>query len=207
MTIRDSIFESALEQTVTIRGAHYARGPRETALASIQIKGGRIAYIQAHSPSGHANPPASIEIDLSGFLVMPGLINAHDHLEFSLFPRLAIPPTAITSNGEMTYTTNFPMSLQDAGQCPKMYAHGGVVFAIFSAVLPRLANTALFCRRFKGQIFQFAWCSNTDGRTHPLSGVTFAPRALPHLRDGPSLCMHVKEQMNWREKNFGHWIV
>jgi cytosine/adenosine deaminase-related metal-dependent hydrolase len=27
-------------------------------------------------------------IDLSGFLLFPGLVNAHDHLEFALFPRL-----------------------------------------------------------------------------------------------------------------------
>jgi cytosine/adenosine deaminase-related metal-dependent hydrolase len=33
-----------------------------------------------------------LELDLDGFMVMPGLINAHDHLEFSLFPRLAAAP-------------------------------------------------------------------------------------------------------------------
>jgi hypothetical protein len=32
------------------------------------------------------------EVDLSDFLVMPGLINGHDHLQFALHPRLADPP-------------------------------------------------------------------------------------------------------------------
>ncbi len=32
------------------------------------------------------------ELDLTGHLLLPGLINAHDHLEFSLFPRLGRGP-------------------------------------------------------------------------------------------------------------------
>ncbi|MBV8709585.1 MAG: amidohydrolase family protein [Acidobacteriaceae bacterium] len=32
------------------------------------------------------------KIDLSGFLILPGLINAHDHLEFNLFPRVGHGP-------------------------------------------------------------------------------------------------------------------
>lgn len=32
--------------------------------------------------------PDDRDLDLRGFLLLPGLINAHDHLEFNLFPRL-----------------------------------------------------------------------------------------------------------------------
>jgi ubiquinone/menaquinone biosynthesis C-methylase UbiE/cytosine/adenosine deaminase-related metal-dependent hydrolase len=33
-----------------------------------------------------------LRINLEGYVLFPGLINAHDHLEFALFPRLGAPP-------------------------------------------------------------------------------------------------------------------
>ncbi len=53
---------------------------------SIEIKGERITRILPGRLS------AQMAIDLDGFLVMPGLINAHDHLQFALYPRLGHPP-------------------------------------------------------------------------------------------------------------------
>jgi hypothetical protein len=58
----------------------------------MQIMGGRIAHILAARSSSSIAASRCPEIDLSGFLLMPGLINAHDNLEFALFPRLAAPP-------------------------------------------------------------------------------------------------------------------
>lgn len=58
--------------------------------ASLAIADGRISHV-----FGIQNTPrrsTSIELDLSGFLLMPGLINPHDHLHFSLHPKLGNPP-------------------------------------------------------------------------------------------------------------------
>lgn len=73
-----------------IRGARVAFGPRESALAAVGIANGRVETLNSSNPARGADfvSHASETLDLSGYLVLPGLINAHDHLEFALFPRL-----------------------------------------------------------------------------------------------------------------------
>jgi cytosine/adenosine deaminase-related metal-dependent hydrolase/ubiquinone/menaquinone biosynthesis C-methylase UbiE len=75
-----------------LTGARVVLGPRETINAQIRIEDGRIAAIgyPAHRRRGGAAPAATL--DLGGYLVLPGLINAHDHLEFGLFPNLGRGP-------------------------------------------------------------------------------------------------------------------
>ena len=75
--------------TTSIHGARCALGPQETAYASVTISGGRILSLAAPM---HDELSCNADIDLNGFLLMPGFVNAHDHLEFSLFPRLGNPP-------------------------------------------------------------------------------------------------------------------
>jgi Amidohydrolase family len=65
-------------------------GPHESIQASLQITGERITRVLAGRIPGTVSDRDNI--DLSGYLILPGLVNAHDHLEFSLFPRLAHPP-------------------------------------------------------------------------------------------------------------------
>ena len=72
-----------------ITGARIALGPQEAVSAGIAISAHRIAQITTSKSAPHtASTSTSNALDLSGFLLLPGLINAHDHLEFALFPRL-----------------------------------------------------------------------------------------------------------------------
>jgi len=77
---------------IAIHGARYAIGPRETACASILITGDRLTNILAFPTVLPEKVLDSEDLDLSGWLILPGLVNSHDHLHFSLFPRMGDPP-------------------------------------------------------------------------------------------------------------------
>jgi cytosine/adenosine deaminase-related metal-dependent hydrolase len=63
-----------------LSGARVARSATEASHTDISIRRGRLLLGGA--------PGKGRRVDLGGYLILPGLINAHDHLEFNLFPRL-----------------------------------------------------------------------------------------------------------------------
>ena len=75
---RDTGDASSLQLT----GARCALGAATAVHSALTIRCGRIAWI------GEASHAAASTVDLTGYLLLPGLINAHDHLEFALFPNL-----------------------------------------------------------------------------------------------------------------------
>lgn len=76
-------------RSTLLAGARVARGPNAAIQADVEIANGRVRAIAA---AGRNACAARGGIDLSGYLLLPGLINAHDHLEFNLFPRLGNGP-------------------------------------------------------------------------------------------------------------------
>lgn len=64
---------------MTLSGARLAISASESVQADVTVTG---RYIRFGGSSCHR------VFDMSGFLILPGLINAHDHLEFNLFPRM-----------------------------------------------------------------------------------------------------------------------
>jgi cytosine/adenosine deaminase-related metal-dependent hydrolase len=68
-----------------LTGARVARGATSTERIDLEIRRGRF------QPWGNSTGKGP-ELDLDGYLILPGLINCHDHLEFNLFPRLGRGP-------------------------------------------------------------------------------------------------------------------
>ncbi len=107
-----------------VHGARCALGPRESVRASIEITGGHVTRVLSGSALSSTARSSCPEIylhgiDLSGFLILPGLINAHDHLEFSLFPRLANPPYRNYIDWGMDIHNKFPAVIAKHRGVPK----------------------------------------------------------------------------------------
>src|SRR5215469_1255718 len=81
------------QANLKISGARLAISPSAATRSSIAMVDGYIATIgwSGHRHS-HATVKSATTVDLSGHLVLPGLTNSHDHLEFGLFPNLGRGP-------------------------------------------------------------------------------------------------------------------
>jgi SAM-dependent methyltransferase len=72
----------------SLRGGRFALGPSDSFSGEMRISNSRIECLSTRERAVRSPNVSNSSIDLYGLLVLPGLINAHDHLEFALFPRL-----------------------------------------------------------------------------------------------------------------------
>lgn len=89
----DQSFPSKEGASIQFTGACYALGPTEHTPATVAIEHDNIGWISSQ-PRLHDDDSKSTAdlVDLRGYLLFPGLINAHDHLEFALYPNLGEGP-------------------------------------------------------------------------------------------------------------------
>jgi len=88
------VAESSTARLRTISKSRIALNASQAITADLRIDNeGRIEFLgEANRRGGELPVPSATALDLGGHLVLPGLINAHDHLDFALFPRLGKGP-------------------------------------------------------------------------------------------------------------------
>jgi cytosine/adenosine deaminase-related metal-dependent hydrolase len=83
--------------SLLVSGGWVALNASATVRADLEISNGRILRLidrarKEHGPDRPSSGERRAEISVEGCLILPGLINSHDHLEFNLFPRLGRGP-------------------------------------------------------------------------------------------------------------------
>jgi len=114
---RSQEVQSDKHDRVILSGASCGLGPQERTHASLQIGEDRVTQILSETfliADSHAT-----EIDLTGYLLLPGFVNAHDHLEFALFPHLGNPPYPNASAWARDIHENFADTIAKHRSIPK----------------------------------------------------------------------------------------
>ncbi len=91
MNKHDGIPAGKLGESIVLSGARCADGGSADHI-SVEISEGIVSRVFKGAQAARAPARRNSVVDLSGYWLMPGLINAHDHLEYALYPRLADSP-------------------------------------------------------------------------------------------------------------------
>ena len=119
---------------INLTGARIAFGPNESACDELRIQNGQISSMRTVRPFRTSRAQYAHALDLNGYLLLPGLTNSHDHLEFGLFPNLGHGPYANfeqwARNIQQTETDVIERQLEGSR---RTFAYGGEPSVICSA--------------------------------------------------------------------------
>jgi len=172
-------------------GIVFAHGAFEQ--LDVKIERGLIIDIAPELPSSRDD----FVIDASGYCILPGLINSHDHLEFNLYPRLGKPPYKNYVEWADDVQKNYQEQIRPVLQIPlKERLLWGAYKNLFSGVTTVFHHNSfhpLFRKDFPVYVFdRYTWI-------HSLELDEALGRKL-RLRDGQLCAIHVAEGVD--EKAF-----
>jgi cytosine/adenosine deaminase-related metal-dependent hydrolase len=169
-----------------LRGAMVALGPRRTVGRDVALNGSQTS------------------LDLGGHLLLPGLINAHDHLEFNLFPQLGRGPYRNAS--EWAHDIYHPerSPVREHLQVPKP------VRLWWGALKNLLSGVTTVCHHnpYEAEVFgadfpvrvvrRFSWAHSLDFSPDLAERFRHAPKSMPfvvHCGEGTDRRAHREVQI------------
>jgi cytosine/adenosine deaminase-related metal-dependent hydrolase len=174
-----------LEEAVLITGARVTVNANEAVKLNLWLYSGRISFTRIRQAEDTI-------FDLDGCLILPGLINAHDHLEMNLFPRLGNGPYENAARwAEDIYHPCRP-PIKDHLAVPKyIRLTWGAIKNLLSGV-----TTVAHHNPLHPSLFDYDLPIRVLKRFNWAHSLKFSPDWLSTFRDTPQKCpfiMHVAE--------------
>src|SRR5581483_7360047 len=169
---------AAVETAVILRGARLAMSALETERAGIQVVSGRIHALGDITASGG--------LDFERYLILPGLINAHDHLDFSLFPRLGDGPYETSGDWARDIRRRYKDEIEQVRAAPReqRLLWGGIRNLIcgVTTVCHHNPPHPVFRRRFPVRVMRrFSWAHSLEFSPELARAHAECPREWPFI--------------------------
>lgn len=161
-----------------LRGARVAASANHAERVHIATAGGRIRAMGV--------VPGTRGLDCSGYLILPGLINAHDHLDFNLFPRLGQGPYESAGKWALAIHTAFQQPIEEvlAVSLRERLLWGGIKNLVSGVTTVCHHNpwNRVFSERFPVRVVRaFSWAHSLEFSSDLPARYSSCPKTRPFV--------------------------